>query len=229
MKYSATILTTAFLLLLAAPAATGETKTPTMRISTGMHVISTRTPHKGTKTHIAATNRAFVTTLRSSAATQAPSGYHIGDFRQSDATVIPDRLASTGDDYTTHSTSMQEEMMVNFINRDRAAYGLAPLTHDPELSRIARIKSEDMRDRGYFAHESPTYGRVRDMLRHFSYTFSGAGENIAHHATIEKAQAAFMSSEGHRRAILSRAWTKVGVGVCFDRHGYIYATQIFVR
>lgn len=137
--------------------------------------------------------------------------------------------ASTGDDYTTHSLSMQEEKLLNLINIDRAAHGLAPLTPDPELSRLARLKSEDMRDRNYFAHESPTWGKARNMLEHFGYDFRGVGENIAHHATVEKAQAAFMTSDGHRRNILSTAWKKVGIGVCYDRNGYIYATQLFVR
>lgn len=149
-----------------------------------------------------------------SSPTQAPS-----------ATKAP----STDDDYTTQSTSAQEQMMLNLLNNDRKTNGLGELTLDPELSRIARIKSCDMRDNRYFAHESPTYGRVSDMLKKFGYPFSGAGENIAHHATVEKAQAAFMSSEGHRRNILSSAWTKVGIGICYDRNGYIYATQIFVR
>ena len=124
---------------------------------------------------------------------------------------------------------MQEEKLLNLINQDRKINGLPPLTADPELSRLARMKSEDMRDRGYFAHESPTWGKARQMLEHFGYDFRGVGENIAHHATVEKAQAAFMSSDGHRRNILSAVWQKVGVGVCYDRNGYIYATQLFVR
>ena len=46
---------------------------------------------------------------------------------------------------------------------------------------------------------------------------------------VSKAQAAFMSSEGHRRNILSTAWTKAGVGIAYDAQGYIYLTQIFAR
>lgn len=119
--------------------------------------------------------------------------------------------------------------MLNLLNQDRKNNGLPALALDPALSHIARIKSEDMRDKGYFAHESPTYGDVRAMLRSFGYAFSGAGENIAHHANVDKAQAAFMTSSGHRKNILSSAWTKVGIGICYDRNGYIYATQIFAR
>ena len=131
--------------------------------------------------------------------------------------------------YTTASVTAQEQTAGNLLNSDRARYNLAPLTIDPELSRIARIKSEDMRDNQYFAHTSPTYGDVRAMLKHFGYAYAGAGENIAHHATIEKAQAAFLSSPGHRSNIMNRAYTKVGLGVATDAKGYVYLTQIFAR
>lgn len=167
----------------------------------------------------------------------APSGARAATLWAPGATEVSgsstgagaDASSSTGHDYTTHSLTMQEEILLNLLNQDRILAGLPPLTLDPELSRIARIKSEDMRDQNYFAHESPTYGKARQMLQRFGYRFTGCGENIAHHATVQKAQAAFMTSEGHRKNILSAVWEKVGIGVCYDRNGYIYATQIFVR
>lgn len=136
---------------------------------------------------------------------------------------------SMDDDYTTESVSAQEQNALNLLNADRAANGLPALTLDAELSRLARLKSADMRDNGYFAHESPTYGRAAEMLRRFGYAFNAVGENIAHHATVEKSEAAFMSSDGHRRNILSASWTKVGIGVALDRNGFVYLTQLFVR
>lgn len=139
------------------------------------------------------------------------------------------KAPSSEDDYTTDSVSAQEQTAWNLLNADRTANGLSALPLDAELSRIARIKAEDMRDNGYFAHQSPTYGSPSEMLRHFGYSFSAAGENIAHHANITKAQAAFMSSDGHRRNILSTAWTKVGIGVCYDAQGYVYVTQLFAK
>ena len=131
--------------------------------------------------------------------------------------------------YTTASLSAQEQMAGNLVNSDRAAYNLPPLTLDPELCRIARIKSEDMRDNQYFAHTSPTYGNVQQMLRTFGYSFSAAGENIANHATVEKSQAALISSPDHRRNILSKNFTRVGIGVAQDENGFVYLTQIFCR
>lgn len=141
------------------------------------------------------------------------------------ATVPP----STDDDYTTPSISAQEEIALNLLNQDRAANGLPALKADPALSAIARTKSRDMHENYYFAHTSPTYGSASDMLKHFGYSFTSVGENIAHHATVEKSQAAFMSSTGHRRNILGSQWSKVGIGVWKDNQGFVYVTQLFVR
>lgn len=140
-----------------------------------------------------------------------------------------DALSSTADDYTTPFLTVQEEIALNLLNQDRISAGLSPLTHDPALSAIARMKSEDMRDGNYFAHESPKWGNAKQMLTALGYDFRACGENIAHHATVVKSQAAFMSSDGHRRNILSPNWERVGVGVSFDRNGYVYVTQLFAR
>ena len=132
-------------------------------------------------------------------------------------------------DYTTFSVSKQEEIVFELLNRDRAKNGLPALVLDKELCRIARIKSQDMKDNHYFAHESPTYGRAAQMLSRFGYAYNGVGENIAHHSTVEKSQAAFLSSPAHRANIMGKQWQKVGIGVVYDDQGFVYVTQLFVR
>lgn len=112
---------------------------------------------------------------------------------------------------------------------DRAANGLSALKLDPALCELARLKSRDMHEKNYFAHTSPTYGSAANMLRTFGYSFTSVAENIAHHATVEKSQAAFMSSAGHRRNVLGTQWSKVGIGVWYDSQGFVYVTQLFVR
>ena len=135
---------------------------------------------------------------------------------------------STGD-YTTFDSTMQEQKLLNLLNEDRAKNGLPPLTLDPELSRLAQLKSNDMNSNHYFAHESPTYGNASQMLSAFGYDYQGVGENIAHHANVEKAEAAFMSSDGHRSNILGSQWDKVGIGIAYDANGNVYVTQLFAR
>ncbi len=144
-------------------------------------------------------------------------------------TAKPTPTPTAPDNYTPVSVSAQEQLAANLLNQDRANNGLSALTLDPELCRIARIKSTDMFQNNYFAHESPTLGNAGDLLRSNGYKFSGWGENIAHHSNVTKAQAAFMSSDGHRRNILGSQWTKMGIGVCLDKNGFVYVTQIFVR
>ena len=139
------------------------------------------------------------------------------------------RPSSSTGDYTTTSAAMQEQKLWNLLNQDRAQNGLSALPLDSRLSELARLKACDMKQNHYFAHTSPTYGSAAQMLTSFGYAFRGVGENIAHHATVEKSEAAFMSSAGHRQNILGSQWTKVGVGVCFDDQGFVYVTQLFAR
>ena len=143
-------------------------------------------------------------------------------------TLKPGGSNSTGD-YTTDLVTTQEYLAWNLLNQDRIANGLPALPLDEELCRLARIKSTDMKQNNYFAHVSPTYGSAANMLRYFGYKFNSVGENIAHHATVEKSQAAFMSSTGHRQNILGNQWSRVGIGVTYDDQGAVYVTQLFVR
>ena len=145
---------------------------------------------------------------------------YAGNFTQS---------AVTDGYYTIGSASAQEQVAYNLINQERSLASLGALALDPALCRLARLKSQDMITNRYFAHESPTYGNVRDMLTRFGYPYTAASENIARHSTLEKAQAALISSPGHRRNVLSTAFTKVGIGVATTPEGYVYVTQIFCR
>jgi len=119
-----------------------------------------------------------------------------------------------------------EREVVRLVNEERAKAGVAPLTEDEELSRIARLKSQDMRDRGYFDHNSPTYGTPFRMLRSFGVTYRTAGENIAMgYRTPEAVVAAWMNSSGHRANILNASYTMIGVGFVADGG---YWTQEFI-
>ena len=143
-------------------------------------------------------------------------------------TSAPSTTFNVGD-YTTLSVSAQEYSAWNLINEDRKANGLDELPLDETLCALARIKACDMKEHKYFAHQSPTFGKAADMLRRFGYSFRSVGENIAHHATVLKSEAAFMSSTGHKANILGSQWSKVGVGVCLDDSGYVHLVQLFVR
>lgn len=111
------------------------------------------------------------------------------------------------------SVRAYEQEVIRLVNAERAKYGLSALTEDWELSRVARIKSQDMHDRRYFDHTSPTYGSPFDMMRAFGIRYRTAGENIAMgYATPAAVVRAWMNSAGHRANILNASYTKIGVG-----------------
>ena len=122
-------------------------------------------------------------------------------------------------------TSFESEV-VRLVNEIRVQNSLKPLTANWELSRVARYKSQDMRDRGYFSHTSPTYGSPFDMMKSFGITYNYAGENIAMgYSSTETVMTAWMNSAGHRANILSANFTTLGVGYVADGG---YWTQWFI-
>lgn len=123
--------------------------------------------------------------------------------------------------------SASEDWMFAKVNEERAKAGVKPLQRDAELDRIARIKSQDLVDNNYFAHVSPTYGSVTQMLRSFGYVFRGAGENLAKSQSAQISHYRLMASDGHRSNILYPAYTHVGIGIVPYKSG-VMITQIFV-
>ena len=125
-----------------------------------------------------------------------------------------------------NSVTAYEAEVVRLVNEIRVKNGLSPLTQDWQLSRVARYKSQDMRDRGYFSHTSPTYGSPFNMMKSFGITYKTAGENIAKGYGSPKAVAdGWMNSPGHRANILNKSFTHIGVGYVASGN---YWTQMFI-
>lgn len=127
---------------------------------------------------------------------------------------------------TDSSVRAYERDVIRLVNAERSKRGIAPLTEDWELSRVARYKSEDMQKNGYFSHTSPTYGSPFQMMKSFGITYRGAGENIARGQQTPSAVVnAWMNSSGHRANILNSSFTHIGVGYVADGK---YWTQMFI-
>ena len=119
-----------------------------------------------------------------------------------------------------------EEEVIRLVNEVRAQNGLGTLEADWELSRVARYKSQDMKDNKYFSHTSPVYGSPFEMIRNFGISYRSAGENIAKGQTTPEAVFnAWMNSSGHRANILNASYTKIGVGYVAEGN---YWTQMFI-
>ncbi|ERI90885.1 SCP-like protein [Clostridiales bacterium oral taxon 876 str. F0540] len=123
-----------------------------------------------------------------------------------------------------------ENEVIRLVNIERGKQGLAPVAGNWQLSRVARYKSADMRDKNYFSHYSPTYGDPFKMMHDFGITFYAAGENIAMgQPTPQSVMTAWMNSQGHRANILNPQYNEIGVGVAKTQNGTIYWTQEFIK
>ena len=123
-----------------------------------------------------------------------------------------------------------ETEVIRLVNIERSKRGLQTLQQNWELSRIARYKSQDMIDKGYFAHTSPTYGSFFQMIDSFGVKASGAAENIAQgQRTPQHVMSSWMNSPGHKNNILSESFSVIGVGVAKDSKGNLTWTQMFIK
>ena len=127
------------------------------------------------------------------------------------------------------SLNSMEREMVDLVNQERRKNDLTPLSIDYKVTKVARIKAQDMVDNNYFSHYSPTYGSPFDMLNKFGIEYLRAAENLAGNSNVERAHESLMGSSGHRQNILNPHFTHIGIGIKqSDRYGYIFV-QMFIE
>lgn len=134
-----------------------------------------------------------------------------------------------------------EKAMFQIVNAERAANKLPALDWNERLASVARAHSAEMRDKKYFAHESPTPELRHPLDRYvaaFGKTPRLVAENIFrawgdHSFLTEKdirdAHKSLMDSPGHRANILINGATDMGIGIAADSTGNIWLTQMFSR
>ncbi len=136
--------------------------------------------------------------------------------------IIPTQNGTSVNDY--------EKEVARLVNAERAKRGLQTLKLDTHISKVARLKCQNMILKNYFSHTSPTYGSPFRMMESFGVKFSAAGENIAYgQKTPAEVMTSWMNSPGHRANILSSTYTTIGVGVATSKSGVKYWTQMFTK
>lgn len=113
--------------------------------------------------------------------------------------------------------AVRKEMLAR-VNAIRKKAGLNSLRLNSDLETAAQRHAEDMLARGYFAHESPSGITVRERSRKAGYDWSAIGENIAFGQTsVDEVVETWMDSPGHRKNILGRHFTELGVGLALGK------------
>ncbi len=125
-----------------------------------------------------------------------------------------------------------EDSLLRQINAARTQAGLSAVPLDSRLIALARDRSADMANRGYFDHHTPDGKTFLDMLKGRGIPFTMAGEIIAENnypaaQTADQAYQGFMNSSEHHRIIMMGNWTAAGVGQAVDGKGMYYYTVIF--
>ena len=137
---------------------------------------------------------------------------------------------NTNNNNTSTSTNLtaDEQEVMRLVNQARANAGLSKLTADSNITKVARVKAQDMVNNNYFSHNSPTYGSPFEMMKSFGISYKSAGENIAAHSTVQAAFDAWMNSSGHRANILNSSFNYTGIGVVSSPKYGKMLVQMFV-
>lgn len=126
-----------------------------------------------------------------------------------------------------------EALLLAEVNRIRAEVGLSPQLAVPELSAIARLHSEDMARRGFFAHTTPEghdlSARAQGLHSGFLRLAENIGRNRGQEEPVKAVIAGWMKSAPHRSHLLDADLSRCGVGIAMDERGSFYFTQVFMQ
>jgi uncharacterized protein YkwD len=104
--------------------------------------------------------------------------------------------------------------MLERVNRERRAEGLAPLRRQAALETAAQSYAEEMLRGGFYDHVSPRGETVLERAKAAGYRVQRVGENIATgQGSVEVVMDGWMQSPPHRANLLSPMFTDFGVGV----------------
>ncbi len=127
-----------------------------------------------------------------------------------------------------------ENEIINLTNDNRAHANLSGLKENSLLNKIAEMRVDDMFDRQYFEHTTPTGETVSQISSNAGYHYITIGENIAlgNFQGAKGLVEAWMASPGHRANILNQNYTQIGVasknGV-YKGQTVTIAAQVFGR
>ena len=123
--------------------------------------------------------------------------------------------------------SPDEQAVVDATNIERKKADLPPVAPNPQLFAAARGHAANMAKQDMLEHtlDDKTPG---DRVKAAGYRFAMTGENIAKNTrTPQKTLDAWMDSEGHKKNILTKEYTEIGVAVAKNDKGEPYWVQVF--
>lgn len=147
--------------------------------------------------------------------------------------AMPACVQANGSQEWVHRFRIQ---MLHEINRARSKNGVPPVELDEHACAVAQLHAEDMADGEYFSHWD------RDGLKpYMRYSLAGGYHAVSENLSrtkgipVERLPESIITSylgekppnDGHRRTLLQRHATHVGIGIAM-KGGWIYVVQEFV-
>lgn len=122
--------------------------------------------------------------------------------------------------------AVEEEKMLEMVNKERILRGLKKLTVDDEARKAARDYGRYLFKNGIMSHIDLEGNGPSERLKNYNITFMIAGENLAYAPGLEEAHQGLMNSKGHRENILHPFFDRVGIGVIDGgSYGKIYVQE----
>lgn len=128
--------------------------------------------------------------------------------------------AHSADNLVNEDTAAAD-MVIQYVNRERAMQGLPPVQANRKLHAAAMCRALELRRR--FAHTRPDGRNYFTVLKDFGIRDCHfLSENLALGQTsAEEVVKSWMSTPGHRVLILDRRVRRTGVGYDSKQHGWV--------
>jgi uncharacterized protein YkwD len=105
--------------------------------------------------------------------------------------------------------------VIEETNIQRQNNGLPALLENSKLNQAAFAKANDMFQKQYFEHESPTGDGPGEIISRQGYEYIAVGENLilGNFSSEKEVVEKWMASPGHRANILNKKYTEIGAAV----------------
>ncbi len=132
----------------------------------------------------------------------------------------PEEPAKPADDFNEY-----RQQILDLVNAERAKAGLSAVKLLDDVTAAANIRAKEIET--VFSHTRPDGTSCFTVLDKAGYRTMG--ENIAMgHKTPEEVMKGWMNSEGHKKNILTKDFTGLGLGVYKTSSGTMCWVQLFV-
>src|SRR5258705_3636310 len=155
----------------------------------------------------------------------APVGSSAARSTQSQPTpkLLSAALASPSED------SAAESELLELANQRRREAGVAPLRVDEGLTNAARAHARMMVDRQRLSHQFEGERSLMPRLHDAGLWPNSAGENVAYHASVEKAFESLMQSPPHRQNLLDPDFNVAGMAAFWSGGGLYLGADVALQ